>query len=390
MENYSLWWKIYQLNETQQKLPRNFPFGDPWTMDRDTVKFVNESEASSWPYKPESVQIPQKYFNRTGECHELQDVHVKIGFSIKKRLLVECDQFFICGKTGISTGPDKVMVLDVRSSKYSEYLGRLFVATNEKNPNREIKKLAGTWVAVHVQNTAISHFIFEVLKPLLYISRLKKFKLLITGVSLPKHLLEFFLVESVLKDKITEIRVANPDIFYKADKTLACFENPREVRPEDCLNFQWYGESILRRNEVKTNFKKNIYISRRDSPGSRVVLNECALIRSLLKQGYEIVQLDKLSLPEKLFLFKNANNVITPAGSGALFRHFVSADGALRVLMSREMRWSDFILFTLGGGMRNESVDWFEAEPSLGSSLHHFARNHASFWLPDTYLNLDL
>ena len=85
-ENYSLWWKIYQLNETQQKLPRNFPFGDPWTMDRDTVKFVNESEASSWPYKPESVQIPQKYFNRTGECHELQDVYVKIGFSINNRL----------------------------------------------------------------------------------------------------------------------------------------------------------------------------------------------------------------------------------------------------------------------------------------------------------------
>lgn len=63
-------------------------------MDRDTVKFVNESEASSWPYKPESVKIPQKYFNRMGECHELQDVYVKIGFSIKKRLLVACDKFF--------------------------------------------------------------------------------------------------------------------------------------------------------------------------------------------------------------------------------------------------------------------------------------------------------
>ena len=100
-----------------------------------------------------------------------------------------------------------------------------------KKSKPKIKKLAGTWVAVHIQNTAISHFIFEVLKPpFLYISRLKKFKLLITGVSLPKHLLEFFLVESVLKDKITEIRVADPDIFYKADKTLACFENLREVR----------------------------------------------------------------------------------------------------------------------------------------------------------------
>ena len=106
----------------------------------------------------------------------------------------------------------------------------------------------------------------------------------------------------MLKDKITEIRVANPDIFYKADKTLACFENPREVRPEDCSNFQWYGESILRRNEVKTNFKKNIYISRRDSLESRVVLNECALIRSLLEQGYEIVQLDKFS-SRKTFSF---------------------------------------------------------------------------------------
>ena len=99
------------------------------------------------------------------------------------------------------------MILDVRASKYSEYLGGLYVATNEKNPNRKIKKLAGDWVAVHVQNTAISHFIFEVLKPLLYISRLRKFKLLITGISLPKHLLEFFLVESVLKDKITEKKI---------------------------------------------------------------------------------------------------------------------------------------------------------------------------------------
>ena len=77
--------------------------------------------------------------------------------------------------------------------------------------------------------------------------------------------------------------------------------------------------------------------------------------------------MDKFSLPEKLFLFKYADNVITPAGSGALFRHFVSTDGALRVLMSREMRWSDFILFLMGGGVRNESVDLFEAEPSLGS-----------------------
>ena len=387
--NYSLWWKIYQLNEPQHKLPKNFPFGDPVTLDRGIAKFVNENEPSNWPYKPESVQLPHRYFNSLGEVLEVKDTHVKTGFTIKKRLLVECDKFFVCGKTGISTGPDKVMILDVRSSKYREHLGGLYVANCKKYPNRKIEKLEGTWVAVHVQNTAIGHFIFEVLKPLLYISRLKKFKLLITGVSLPKHLLEFFLVESVLKDKITEIRVADSGVLYKADKTLTCFENHREIRPEDCLNLQWFGESVLKRNPLKKAFKKKIYISRRDSPESRAVLNENALIRILSKQGYEIVQLDKFSLPEKLFLIKHADQIITPAGSGALFRHLVSTDGSLRVLLTREYHWSDFILFILGGGMRNESVDLFDPEPSLGSSFINFSRNHASFWLPNTYLNID-
>ena len=67
-----------------------------------------------------------------GECHELQDGHVKIRFKIKKRLLVECDRFFICGKTGIPTGPDKIMIHDARTSKYSAHLGRLYVDTNQK------------------------------------------------------------------------------------------------------------------------------------------------------------------------------------------------------------------------------------------------------------------
>ena len=114
-------------------------------------------------------------------------------------------------------------------------------------------------------------------------------------------------------------------------------------------------------------------------------LNEYKLIELLGKRGYEIIQLNELSLPEKLSLFKKARKIITPAGSGALFRHMVSTDGSLRILLSAKCVWTDYVLCILGGGPRKESLDIFEPEQSLGSNQSNFLRNHASWWLPNSF-----
>ena len=79
-------------------------------------------------------------------------------------------------------------------------------------------------MTVHLENNAVSHFLFEVLKKVLYAARVVKFGLLITGVKPAPHILEFFTVDSELKDRITEVKICDPDIFYKPQKSILAFE----------------------------------------------------------------------------------------------------------------------------------------------------------------------
>ena len=386
---YSVWWRVSRSKQNDRSISDGIRFGNPDTLNRDLVEFVNWNKSSYYPFQMISAFPSARFFKNSGEIEEVENTTGRTKLKIRDRLLVSYDKFLLCGASGIALTTNTVAILDINNNPYNEYLGSLYSKAILKNPNRTIRNLDGIWMAVHNQNGIISHFIFEVLKRILYVARLKKFKLLLTGEKLPKFLMDFFLVDSVLKDNILEIQVADPNTIYKADKTLVCFENEREMRPEDCLNFQWYGESVLQRNIVEKTFNEKVYISRRDSPESRSILNEYKLIELLGKRGYEIIQLNELSLPEKLSLFKKARKIITPAGSGALFRHMVSTDGSLRILLSAKCVWTDYVLCILGGGPRKESLDIFEPEQSLGSNQSNFLRNHASWWLPNSFFEQD-
>jgi len=286
-----------------------------------------------------------------------------------------------CGFTGIPVLESKdnsKILCNPNDHMYQYVLAKKFCSKVEEFPTRQIISLKGTWMAVHLENNAVSHFLFEVLKKVLYAARVVKFGLLITGVKPAPHILEFFTVDSELKDKITDIKICNPDVFYKPQKSILAFEYHREFRPEDLLNFQWFGESVISRSNDEENFGEKIYISRRDSPGSRIIINENYLTSILKKNGFKILRFDQLSLIQKLVAIKNAKEIITGAGSGYLFRYLISTNNLVKIITSDSYVWNDFSICATGVGVRNETFFIFEKEMSLASNYYASCRNHAS------------
>ena len=257
-------------------------------------------------------------------------------------------------------------------------LAEKFCDKINENPKLKFTNLKGTWLAVHLQNNIISHFMFEVLKPVLFVARIIPFNLLLTGVKPAPHILEFFTTNSALKDRIIDIKSADPNCMYRPEKALLLFESQREVSPEDALNFQWFGESIIERHRDNKSYPENIYISRRDSPASRAIINENDFIRFLEAKDYKTFRFDKLTLIEKLKTIKYAKEIVAGAGSGLLFRNFLATHNNVRIIMSGSIIWNDLSLFMRGTSWRNEILFVIKSEKSLGSKtfplpeiMHH-------------------
>ena len=245
-------------------------------------------------------------------------------------------------------------------------------------------------MSIHLQNNVISHFIFEVLRPLLFAARICRFGILFTGENPASHILEFFTTNSVLKDTIKGIIICKSKYFYRPEKALLPFMDPRELSPEDVNNLSWYGESIVERHRTKANHAEKIYISRRDSPASRVILNENELITKLEKSNYKILRFDKLNLVDKLNSIKYAKEIVSPAGSGLYFRKLLVTSNKVRIITSDAYIWNDFSLWIRGANWRNETIFMFESEKSLGSEIFSTARNHASLRIDNNFLSSNI
>ena len=148
------------------------------------------------------------------------------------------------------------------------------------------------------------------------------------------------------------------------------------------MNFQWFGESIIERHRDNKSYPENIYISRRDSPASRAIINENDFIRFLEAKNFKTFRFDKLTLIEKLKTIKHAKEIVAGAGSGLLFRNFLATHNNVHIIMSGSLIWNDLSLFMRGTSWRNETLFVIKSEKSLGSKSFPFARNHASFKIP--------
>ena len=385
-EKFTLWWNL-DATEKPTKLPKNFsntPFYDPFIVNFGERNILSNIDEKQFTYNRGLIPIPTKYFKKLEQPKKgkMLVVHVDEIDKFQKRKLVELtNKVLFCGFTGIPVleSKDNSQILcNPNDHTYQYVLAKKFCSKVEEFPTRQIIPLKGTWMAVHLENNAVSHFLFEVLKKVLYAARVVKFGLLITGVKPAPHILEFFTVDSELKDKITDIKICNPDVFYKPQKSILAFEYHREFRPEDLLNFQWFGESVISRSNDQENFGEKIYISRRDSPGSRIIINENYLTSNLKRNGFKILRFDQLSLIQKLVAIKNAKEIITGAGSGYLFRYLISTNNLVKIITSDSYVWNDFSICATGIGVRNETFIIFEKEMSLASNYYASCRNHAS------------
>ena len=119
---------------------------------------------------------------------------------------METGDIHICGSTAIPILKNHVLYNPFKSG-HQKLIGSKFAGLIKENPSRTVTLLKGCWLAVYLQNNVISHFLFEVLKQVLYAARIARFGLLITGVKPAPHIMEFFTVDSVLKDMITAVKI---------------------------------------------------------------------------------------------------------------------------------------------------------------------------------------
>lgn len=73
---------------------------------------------------------------------------------------------------------------------------------------------------------------------------------------------------------------------------------------------------LLNTYQNNKNFKKRIFISRKDSPYSRKIVNEDEVFELFKNVGFERYELSKLPFLEQLYLFNNAEIIVSPNGSG--------------------------------------------------------------------------
>ena len=401
-KKYTLWWNLDHshtevpanlkapdpfVSAKLVKMPKNWtsiPFFDPHIYEFKPNCVASNLDEIDFTYTRHLIQIPTLYYKKSQKINSgstrVNEIPDSRNFQ-KRKLARLTENVLICGTTGIPLVENEKgtqLLCNPNANRYELMLGAKFCTKMEEMPRRKKTWLKGTWMAVHLQNNVVSHFFFEVLKKVLYAARVVKFGLLITGVKPAPHILEFFTVDSELKDRITEIKICDPDFIYKPEKSILAFESAREFRPEDLLNFQRFGESIISRSNNKESFGDKIYISRKDSPGSRIIINENYLITRLEKNGFKILRFDQLSLVQKLVAIKNAKDIVTGAGSGYLFRNLVATNNIVRIITSDSYIWNDYSLCALGVGVRNEIFIIFEKEQSLASNFFPTCRNHAS------------
>ena len=406
---YTLWWRLDDLPKTNVRLKykyltkdyykkiaiklKNRSFNDPYQFDFDSRYVLSNINERDFTYKNDALKIPARRFSK-GKSRKgylrANRMPNQLSYRKRKLVLVGENKVLVCGASGIQiigSNKKKAILCDPNQSPYQTMLAEKLCDQMIENPRREIKVLKGTWMSIHLQNNVISHFFFEVLRPLLFAARICRFGILFTGVIPAPHILEFFTTNSELKDKIKEIIFCNAKYCYSPENALMPFMDTRELSPEDANNFAWYGESIVERHRTSTNHAERIYISRRDSPASRVILNENELITMLEKSNYEILRFDKLNLVEKLVYIKYAKEIVSPAGSGLYFRKLLSTSNKVQIITSDTYLWNDFSFWIRGANWRNETILMFESEKSLGSEIFPTARNHASLQIENKFLS---
>jgi capsular polysaccharide biosynthesis protein len=154
------------------------------------------------------------------------------------------------------------------------------------------------------------HFIVDfVPKFLLYINEISKFDLIIINGPI-----ELFVKEFMGLFSITNLYVSNNKESVMCRRSivptsLSITGNPSSV------SIDMIRENLLPFSKLKSNYSEKIYVSRKNS-NRRKVINEKKVEKYMISKGFDVVNLEELSLIDQITTFKFLKLVISPHGAG--------------------------------------------------------------------------
>lgn len=99
---------------------------------------------------------------------------------------------------------------------------------------------------------------------------------------------------------------------------------------------RWYRQRLGSKLGAKGGAPRRLYLTRRDTQRRRVV-NEEALIDTLVRRGFEVVAPEKLSVRQQIELFAQASHIVAPTGAALTNMVYASEGAAILTLYNRHL-----------------------------------------------------
>lgn len=147
--------------------------------------------------------------------------------------------------------------------------------------------------------------------------------------------------------------IAGKEDLHIIAKNLIMSSHPRGER--SFLLPKWISEFLrkeyLKHTRVDPQMPKYIYISRKDSVLRRVT-NEDALVDVLSKYGFQIILNSKLTLIDKIKLFRNAEVIVSASGAGLTSLFFCQSGSTAIELFPQGFVFTHYYNIAIHNGMK--------------------------------------
>ena len=162
--------------------------------------------------------------------------------------------------------------------------------------------------------SSIGHYFFESISTIALYSNYKNLKIIVYE-NIPNYILDILKYFGISRNNI----IRKPAFeTWKLKKLLVPIFNNNKLLP---LMADFLNRDIKKRKIISNKKKDKIYITRRDSRSSRILINEEEIIKYLEKKNYRICNFSKLNIVQKIKLLSKAKTIVSPVGAG-LFNLF--------------------------------------------------------------------
>jgi capsular polysaccharide biosynthesis protein len=241
-------------------------------------------------------------------------------------------------------------------------------------------KLEGIYFRASVPSPALSHWLIDDLIPYLSARRIfKNIKFLYNEelVEYQKYHLKIFNIKEndiYITDKTKKYIVEElilVDKEYNIDPIFS-FSSIQDHALKKII------EKIVNNNIIKSSNKK-IYVSRKDSTRSRILINENEIEQYLISKGYEIIVGSDYSGFELLNIYANAEIVVGPLGAGLL--NTIFSLGEVRVIALTSPNYYEAHLAQISF-LKNNSYEYIIGEEIPSPDIIEGGLRNSNYYIP--------